>query len=164
MRSRHLLLSSVLAFLIAPLLQAQESRWENLAQIQPGTKVQVVEKSLKSTSGKFVGFSDTSLTLDVDKKEVVIPQNQVYRLSIPGKNRKRNALTGLAVGAGLGLAMGFAIRNNFSSSERAAAVAGITASYAGIGTGIGAILPASKTVYRAEPPKQARVQEQSHRE
>jgi len=138
--------------------------WQNLAQIRPGTKVQVVEKSLKSTSGKFVGFSDANLTLNVNRTEVVIPKDQVYRVSIPGKNRKRNMLTGLAVGAGLGLAFAVGIRNNFSSSERTAAVAGITASWAGIGTGIGAILPASKTVYRAEPPKQARVQEQSHRE
>lgn len=35
-------------------MQAQPPRWENLDQIHRGTKIEVVEQSLKSISGKFV--------------------------------------------------------------------------------------------------------------
>src|SRR5215470_11603954 len=83
--------------------QAQKSRWENLDQIHAGAKVQVVERSLKSNSGKFVGFSDTDLTIEVLGNELVIPREQVYRVTVSGKNRKRNALIGTGIGAAAGL-------------------------------------------------------------
>jgi outer membrane lipoprotein-sorting protein len=73
-------------FVVAPLLEAQESQWQSLAEIRPGTKVQVVENSLKSTSTKFVSSSETGLRLKVEEKEVVIPRDQVYRVSVSGKN------------------------------------------------------------------------------
>lgn len=155
MRSHHLLFL-LLPFFIAPLLYAQESEWNNLAQIKPGAKIQVIEQSLKSTSGKFVGFSDAALTANVNGREVTIPRRQVYRVSVVGKNRKRNVLLGLAFGAGVGLGVGFALKNNVATSERPALIAGLTPVYAGAGAGIGALLPSSKSVYSGAPSEHAR--------
>jgi hypothetical protein len=143
----------VVDFVLAPLLQAQESQWQNIAQIRTGTRVQVVEQSLKSTSGRFVRFSETDLTLKVEDKEIVISRDRVYRVTVAGKNRKRNTLIGLGAGAAAGVALGAAIMER--ESGYGGAVAGTTVGFAGVGAGIAALLPAGKTVYRAETTKQA---------
>ena len=110
---RLLLGCLVIGFVLAPLLQAQESQWQNLAQIKAGTKVEVVEQSLRSTHGRFVRVSETDLTvLDLQRRELVLPRDQVYRVTVSGKNRKRNTLIGLAAGAGGGVAWAIAVRNN----------------------------------------------------
>ncbi len=62
--------------------QAQTSRWQNLDQIHRGAKIEVVEQSLKSTSGKFVRYSQGDLTLEVQGKEITIQKEQVYRVSV----------------------------------------------------------------------------------
>jgi uncharacterized protein YcfJ len=159
MSAQHTLLRCLFfVFTLAPLAWTQSSPWQSLGQIQPGAKVQVVEQSLKSTSGRFVRFSDADLTLDVNKKEVVVPKEQVYRVSVTGKNRKRNTLIGLAAGASLGAVVGAAVQHE--TGLGGAVVAGMTVVYAGLGAGIGAIVPASKTVYRAERSTQANLKEQ----
>ncbi len=138
--------------ILAPLLHAQQSQWQDLNQIRPGTKIQVVENSLKSTSGKFVAFSETDLTLKVENKDVVIPRDQVHRVSISGKNRKRNTLIGLAIGAGAGAGVGAATHQIVKESW---VVPGLMLVYAGVGAGVGALVPAAKTIYRAEVPRQS---------
>jgi hypothetical protein len=148
-------------FVLAPLLQAQQSQWQNLTQIRRGTKVEVVEQSLKSTSGRFVRFSDTDLTVKVKNEEVIVARDQVYRVSVNGKNRKRNMLIGLAAGAGAGAAWSAGLRN--LDNWRAGDTAGLVGGCAGIGVGIGALIPSTKTVYRAEGSKQASPKEQSQR-
>jgi hypothetical protein len=137
---------------LAPLLHAQQSQWQNLSQIQPGARIQVVENSLKSTPGKFVGYSENGLTLRVDAKEVVIPKDQVYRVSVSGKNRLRNVLIGLAIGAGAGAGLGAAANRVVND---AAMVPSAAAALGGVGAGVGALCPAAKSVYRAEGAKQA---------
>lgn len=140
-------------FTLTAVLQAQELQWQSLGQISAGTKVQVVERSLKSTSGKFVGVSETDLTLRVDKQEVVIPRDRVYRVSINGKNRKRNVLIGLAIGAAAGVGVGVAANRVVGETWLVPTVAAV---YAGAGAGVGAVCPSAKTVYRAELPERAR--------
>ena len=161
MAARLVLGCLIIGIVLATAVQAQESQWQNLAQVKRGTKIQVVERSLKSTSGRFLRVSETDLTLKVDRNEVVVPRNQVYRVSVSGKNRKRNMLIGLAAGAAAGVALGAAIMER--ENGYAAAVAGSTVGFAGIGTGIGAAVPAAKTVYRAELPNNASLTAQSHR-
>lgn len=147
---RHLLgCFLVLASLIPA--EAQKSRWEDLDQIHHGAKVQVVEQSLKSTSGKFVRFSHDDLTLEVQGKEVAIQREQVFRVTVSGKNRKRNTLIGLGIGGALGVGVG-AAANQVVGDARVIPATG--AAWAGLGAAIGAIIPASKTVYRAERPEE----------
>jgi hypothetical protein len=148
-------------FVLAPLLQAQESKWQNLAQLRPGTRIQVVENSLKSTSGRFVRFSETDLTLKVEEKEVVVPRDQIHRVSVSGKNRKRNVLFGLAAGAASGVIVAVASPelgtgkcSPGASCVDSAVVTGLGLAGAGVGSAIGAVLPADKTVYKAQLPEQ----------
>ncbi len=163
MSARHFVPRSLFFVLIlTPLVWAQSSPWQGLAQIKPGTKVQVVEQSLKSTSGRFVRFSETDLTLKVEDKEVIVLQDQVHRVSVSGKNRKRNTLIGFAAGASAGAAWAAAMRN--TENWRAGDTAGLVGGCAGIGAGIGALIPSARTVYRAEGAKQASPKEQSHSE
>ena len=138
--------------ILTPLLHAQQSQWQDLNEIRLETKIQVVENSLKSTSGKFVAFSETDITLKVENKDVVIPRDQVHRVSISGKNRKRNTLIGLAIGAGAGAGVGAATHQVVKESW---VVPGMMLAYAGVGAGVGALVPAAKTVYRAEVPRQS---------
>ncbi len=161
MASRLLPCCLTIGLLLAPLLQAQESQWQELAQIKAGTKVQVVERSLKSTSGRFVRVSETDVTLKVENNEVVVPKSQVYRVSISGKNRKRNTLIGLAAGAAAGAGLG-AAANQVVGDARV--IPGMALSFGALGAGIGALVPAAKTVYRAELPRPASPKEQSRHE
>jgi hypothetical protein len=158
----------LVSIMFPPQLQSQESQWQNLAHIRSGAKVQVVEQSLKSTSGRFVRFSTTDLTLNVDKKEVVVPRDQVYRIAIAGKNRRRNMLIGLAAGAATGVIVGVASPElgtgtcSQGSCIDAGTVSLLALGGGAVGTGIGAALPAARTVYRAGAPKQASLKKQSH--
>jgi len=154
-----LVMPLVIGFAIAPRLHAQEWQWQDLARIKVGTKIQVVERSLKSTTGRFLRISDQDLTVEVQKREVVLPREQVYRVSISGKNRKRNVLIGLGAGAAVGGAIGAVVLER--ESGYGGAVAGVVAGWAGIGAGIGAVCPAAKTVYRADTPKDASPKQQS---
>ena len=141
--------------------QAKTSRWENLDQIHRGAKIDVVEQSLKSISGKFVRDSQDDLTVDVQGKEVTIQKEQVYRVSVVGTKRKRNALIGLAAGAGAGAGWAAAMRN--TENWRTGDSAGLIGGCAGIGAGIGALIPSTSTkaVYVADAPKQAGLRAQT---
>ena len=149
MSARHFVLGCLFfAFVLVPVGWAQSSGWQVLGQIKAGTKVQVVEQSLKSTSGRFVRVSETDLTLSVDNKEVVIYRDRIYRVSIRGKNRKRNVLIGLAIGAGAGAGLGAAANRVVGDT---AVVPGMAAAFGGVGAGVGALCPATKTVYQTAP-------------
>lgn len=151
MLSKRLVIRCLLAaVLLMPLLHAQEAQWQGLSQVRPGTKIQVVEKTLRSTTGKFVGFSEADLTLTVEGKQVVVPRERIYRISIAGKNRKRNVLIGLAIGAGVGVGIGAATRQ-VVNDDKVIPLEGLV--MAGVGAGIGAIVPAKGNIYRAETPK-----------
>lgn len=148
MHAIRILFGFLFAFVLVQVVQAQQSPWDNLSHIRPGTKVDVVEYSLRKTSGRFFRFSDADLTVRVANNDVNIARTQVYRVTIVGKNRKRNTLLGLAAGGAAGVALGATLMER--ESGYGGAVAGTTVGFAGLGAGVGAMLPASKTVYRAE--------------
>ncbi len=100
------LVCSCFVLLFTSPLRAQQSDWRNLARIPHGAKVQVVQQSLKTVSGSFLRFFDSDLTVSVEGKDIVIPKDDVLRITIMHKNRKRNALLGLSIGAGAGLGIG----------------------------------------------------------
>jgi hypothetical protein len=150
-----------IGLLLAPLLQAQESQWQELAQIKARTNIQVVERSLKNTSGRLMRVSETDLTLRVENNELVVPKDRVFRVSISGKNRKRNVLIGLAAGSAVGAGLG-AAANQVVGDARV--IPGMALSFGAFGAGIGALVPAAKSVYRAELPRQASLKEQSRQE
>ncbi len=146
---RTLLSFAALVFLVTASAVAQDSSWQNLKQIKPGTKVKVVESNLKTLEGKFVGFSETDLTIAISKREEVIPKEQVYRVTSTG--RGRNALIGAIVGGAAGIAIGAAIMER--EKGYGGAVAGTGVGFGAIGAGIGAAIPHTTTYYRAEKPR-----------
>jgi hypothetical protein len=160
MHAIRVLLGFLFAFVLAQLVEAQVSSWDNLLHIRPGTKVEVIERSLRKTSGRFARFSDADLTVKVANNDVSIPRTQVFRVTIIGKNRKRNTLLGFGIGAAFGVAWGAGLHAagaDLNGGQATAFAAGV----AGIGAGIGAIIPASKTVIRRNAQNVQRKEEQS---
>ncbi len=102
---------------------------------------------LEPAASAVTSFLRKTLPWKAGQREVIARQ-QVYRVSLLGKNRKRNALIGTGVGAAAGLGVGLAIMER--ESGFGGAVAGLTVGYAGVGAGVGALMPASKLIYRAE--------------
>ena len=138
--------------LFVPLLCAQESQWRSVMQLRPGTKIHVIENSLRSSSGRFVSASESGITMTVDGKEVAVARDQIHRISLSGKNRKRNVLIGLAIGVGAGAGIGAATRQVVNDDKIIPLEAMVMG---GLGAGIGAIAPASANVYKAEGPKRS---------
>ena len=146
----HLLSFSALSMvlLIPQVSGAQQNRWTNLEQIQPGQKLIVIDHQMKSLSGTFVRVSENSLVVKVDKLETAIDRDSVYRVTTGPQHRGRNALIGLGIGA----ATGGILAGTVPGSEELSAgdVVGVVAGMAGAGAGIGALIAPARTIYRAD--------------
>jgi hypothetical protein len=132
--------------------QTARDSWDNLKQLQPGQKIEVVGTSMKSLRGPFVSVSEEAITLQVGKSQESIERAKVVRVSVRDtSHRTRNMLLGAAIAGGAALTVGL-LANGPASNEGngcAGCVAGLAAAAAGGGAGLGAI-PGSRTVYRAE--------------
>ncbi len=148
---RRILFPLFILLLTPELCIAQQSRWANLAEISPGQKLSVVDRHNQSVSGEFLRFSDTYIALRVNGREITIAREEVSRVTTKGQHRKRNVLIGLLVGAGVGAGLGGGMMER--ESGYGGAVAGTTVGFAAIGAGVGALIPGSKVVYRAEREK-----------
>lgn len=147
---------SALAFLIlVPALALAESAqdsWDNLRQLQPGQKVEVVDAKMKTFKGEFVSFTEEAISLREGGTEQSVERTNVVRVSVRDTSKRtRNLIIGAAIGAGAGLAISLPV-NAINSNEGggcAGCVAGLTAALAGAGAGLGAI-PGNRTVYRTK--------------
>jgi hypothetical protein len=144
--------------LFTVLAQAQELKqsWENLRTLQVGERIQVVDQRLKSQNGMFLSVSDEALTFRVEQDEVAIPRADVFRVtSREQTKRKRNALIGAAIGAGVGglaaALIGASLIGEVSDEEfvGGAVVPGVALG-AGVFGVLGAAVPSYQTIYRAE--------------
>jgi hypothetical protein len=155
------LTGSVFLILLLPLLASAQdagNSWDNLNQLRAGQKIEVVDMKMKSVVGKFVSSSDDAITIQKDGDTVSLPRPDVYRVSSrEDSKRGRNMLTGLAVGAGAGLAIGAALdaRVNYESDECCMGMAIVTPIGAGVGFGLGAASHGYRTIYRAEARRSA---------
>lgn len=136
--------------------QSPEQSWDNLRTLRSGEKIQVVDQKLKSLQGTFVSLSEEAITFRVKQDEITTQRADVLRVTSLQRGRRghpriRNALIGLAIGAGLGAASGAREAGNPDwpgGAEGAAIGIGIMGP---IGAGIGALIPTSHlTIYRAE--------------
>ena len=136
-----------------------DSSWENLRQLRAGQQIQVVEMSLRSQDGSFLRLSDEAISLRVKDREVSIPREEVLRVSLRGGHRRlRNVLLGMAVGGGIGLAVGAAQDRKYDCNDPSSDYCYHKFSGGVIGLGIGAaggaVLPAGpRTLYRATSPR-----------
>lgn len=152
---RRLIWGLILLMLIPDLASGQTTNdsWENLNQLQPGEKIQVVDMDLKSLKGNFVRFSKDAIFLRTKAGEVVLERGRVFRVSAAGGGRAKNAVLGAAVGAAGALALGLGMYYT-GAGEKDVGAAGVGAASAavgaGIGAGVGAAFPGWHTVYRAK--------------
>ncbi len=153
------LMVSILGLMVAVPLgagapQADKANWDNLKQLVRGEEIRVVLNQAKSFLGSFQSASEDALVIRLTTGEQTINRPSVLRISSRGHgHRGRNALIGLAVGAGAGLAVGAAysasIRKEWPHNRWTTV---LIAPGAVVGTVVGALLPTSggwRDVYRA---------------
>ena len=136
-------------------LQAQgpgKQSWDNLNRLQPGQKIQVVQMDMKSLKGRFLGFTEETISVRVKKDEVAVARADVLRVSLRGKpKRMRNTVIGWGTGAGIGLAVGAGVdaasKETYDLGKQAFPPLGFL-----IGGVVGAVIPIPnyRTIYRAE--------------
>ena len=143
---------TLLLLLMVPgfgLAQSSQNSWDNLNQLRPGQKIEVVDTSMKSHRGPFVSISEEAITLQVGKSEESVLHANVVRVSVRDtSHRKRNMLLGSGILGGIALGVA-AIPLGAASNEGNSCpvcVAVIAAGFGG-GAGLGAI-PGSRRVYR----------------
>ena len=148
------LLLLLLLLLLVPgfsLAKSSANNWDNLKELRPGQKIEVVDTSMKSLRGPFVSVSEEAITLQVGKSLQSVERAQVVRVSVRDtSHRVRNMLLGSGVLGGIALAataVPLGISGNEGNSCPACAAA-IAAGFGG-GAALGAI-PGSRTVYRAK--------------
>ena len=134
------------------------SDWNNLQQLRAGQRIEVVDTNLKKYKGTFLSFSEEAISLRVGKDEVGVQREDVFRVSLRKKSKRlRNALIGMAIGAGAGVAAAeISIRASepgFFSERDFWQVPYVVLVSAGIavGAGVGAAFPPGyQTIYRAK--------------
>ena len=128
--------------------QPARENWTSLNALAPGAGVRVT-----TTSGKTIRGSFEKVTADaVIVEGAALARGEVRRVELERRRRGRNTLTGLAVGAGIGLAAGAVLDakagdDGFAVSAKAVlACAGAT-----VGAIIGIVRPATarQEIYRA---------------
>jgi hypothetical protein len=143
-----MLILAILILLVAPLAglpQAPKDSWENLKQLQPGHKIKVVDKSLKSWSGKLVRVSDEAISIQEKSKQqaATVDRCNVLRVTdLQRSNRARNALIAFAVGTAVGFA---SARSGEDRPLIAVFIFGLPAA------GVGAAVTSRPAIYRASP-------------
>lgn len=128
--------------------------WSQVRNLTPGTEIRVERTGGPAVRGQLRSASDESLVVAGGSAEQMLPRPQVTRVSVRGKgHRGRNALIGLAVGAGVGLVIGFATRpgpkqlNVVPDSE---VIGGLTGAGALVGAVVGVAIPTGgwRQIYR----------------
>ncbi len=136
-----------------------EHSWENLQQLRVGQKIEVVDTNLKKLKGTFLSFSEEAISLRVKKQEVGIQRPNVLRVSLREKSKRlRNALIGMAIGAGAGVAVveicaqaSSGLSPCLGQDFRGIAYAILVPVGGAVGAGIGAAVPPGyQTIYRAK--------------
>ncbi|SPE27603.1 exported hypothetical protein [Candidatus Sulfotelmatomonas gaucii] len=138
-------LSVALFVLFSQLSFAQTSDWAIVKALSPGQKVKVMTTDGNSHVGAVQSVADDAIRIGKDQS---IQKQDVRRVQLrsPG-HHGRNALIGLGVGAVVGVASGAATgcspndKNSFCFVTKGEAIAILTPFFAGVGGGIGALLP-----------------------
>jgi hypothetical protein len=133
--------------------QTTVSNWNTVKAIAPGTHVRIRTGS-RTATGEVDRTADDALVVTSEKGQERFDRQQVLAVSIrKAGHRKRNALIGLAAGAGVGLVIGLAARakpGQLQIISNSAVAGGITAAGALGGTIVGLVLPTGgwREVYR----------------
>ena len=126
--------------------------WEELKGLPPGDKTEVALKKADAVKGTFVSATDTAIIVRDGTGERSIPRDEIRRIKVADPSRRlRNGLIGTAIGAGAGLAIGWAVCPHCANEGNGVKFVGPGV---GIGAGLGAaagFLPAPwRTVYSSK--------------
>ena len=131
--------------------QAAQNNWDNLKELRPGQKIEVVDAKMKTLKGTFVSVSDEGLSLEAGKSQESVPRAEVVRVSVRDtSHRTRNMLLASGIIGGIALIPAgilLAQQSNEGNSCGACAAA-IVAGFGG-GAALGAI-PGNRTIYRVK--------------
>jgi len=138
--------------------RGEEAQWENLKGLKVGQRIEVIDMKLRSLKGTFVSVSEEAISLQVGNNNVSVERPNVFRVSDRENSRRgRNALIGLAIGAGA--VAPFAIIGGVICSNEGGNCADVIvpalAAGAGAGAGLGAAVTSYRTIYRAKKLKRA---------
>ena len=131
--------------------QSSQNNWDNLKQLRPGQRIEVVDSSMKTLRGAFVLFTDEAITLLAGKSQESIERAKVVRVSVRDTSRRtRNmALASGIIGGIVLIPAGILLAQQSNEGNSCGAcVPAIVAGFGG-GAALGAI-PGSRTVYRAK--------------
>ena len=104
MRKAILVLVFLLLVPAFALAQSAKDSWDNLKQLGSGQQIRIVLNDARSYSGRFQSVSNDGLIVRMGGGAQTFEQQNILRVSTRGKShRGRNALIGLAVGAGAGV-------------------------------------------------------------
>ncbi len=154
-------IETLLPLLLVPALsfsESSQSSWDDLKQLAAGQQIRIVLNDAKSYEAKFQGVTDEAVVVRLATGDQVFGRHNVLRVSTRGKrHRGRNALIGLAVGAGAGVIIAVASPElGTGKCAQGSCVDAGTISQLGIvggavGAGLGAAIPTGAwyDVYRA---------------
>ncbi len=144
-----------IGFILTMTLMAQDPKWERMKSLRPGEVLWITYldgTEERQEQAKMMAWTEDSLAVRVQKKEVVLSRNDVRQVKVyAGKSHPRGALWGTVIGAIPGVTIGTLCARG-SGGEYAAACLG---AYTGAGAAIGGVIGAAvgmtrKTeVYRA---------------
>jgi len=142
MRNVH---SALVVLLVAAATSAAQppADWSRVQALPAGTEVRVATAQSNAVGGKLENVTGTPLTFNPGSGPRSIDRQQVTRVSVKAKaRRKRSTFIGLAVGAGGGAGFGGAAASscsgNICGGHGAALIAGAAAGGAIVGALIGA--------------------------
>ena len=160
MSKQNKLVACVLALCVpgfsqSPVLPHGKADWNNVTSLARAAEVRVQVSGSRSVRGGVLNVTEDSLAVNSASGQETFARQEVLRVSVrkPGQHG-RSALAGLAIGAVAGAGIGLAAEARCTSlcgGGVAAVVVGVVAlGGAGIGTAIGAVIPASgwREVYR----------------
>lgn len=131
---------------------ANKNQWSSLENLRVGDKIRVVQTDAKVWKGRFLALSDEAISLRVNGKAITIERPKVLRVESWEKNKRlHNALIGMAIGGGIGLAIGIPLGRMAESGEEHLPALVLGSLGAGIGAGSGAAVPGHPTIYQANP-------------
>jgi hypothetical protein len=157
---REAILVLVFLLLVPAFAMAQSAKdsWDSLKRLASGQQIRIVLNDAKSYSGRFQSVSNDGLIVRTGGGEQTFERQTVLRVSTRGKShRGRNALIGVAVGAGAGVIVAVASPElGTGKCAKGSCVDAGTVSMVGflggvLGAGLGAAIPTRSwyDVYRA---------------